>query len=185
MHKNKILLMGKSGSGKTTAADILESSGFKVLKSYTERPKRNENNTDHTYITKEEMDKLYDKPNVICKTCFSGNRYFATIEQLRDADIYIVDPTAVTEMPRDVFNEMTVLVVYLDADEKVCRARMKERGDSEEEIDKRVANDKVSFKNAIYVADVTFDVNSRTPEEVAAVLEELILPDEVIKNVFA
>ena len=57
--KNCYLIVGQSGSGKTTIVNTLEEKyGLKSIQSYTTRPKRSENETGHTFISDEEYDKL-------------------------------------------------------------------------------------------------------------------------------
>ena len=58
--KDKIIcIVGRSGSGKTTAAEYLEELyGLKSIQSYTTRPKRKPNETGHTFVTEDEFDKI-------------------------------------------------------------------------------------------------------------------------------
>ena len=62
MNGNTIyLIVGRSGSGKTTIAEELERKyGLKSIQSYTTRPKRSDNETGHIFVSDEEFDKLTD-----------------------------------------------------------------------------------------------------------------------------
>ena len=54
-----IILIGESGSGKTTILNELEKRGFRKAINHTTRPKRNENETtEYKFITKEEFEKM-------------------------------------------------------------------------------------------------------------------------------
>lgn len=90
MAKPLICIVGKSGSGKTTIAERLESKGLKSVQSYTTRPKRNKDETGHTFISPEQY-KNIDKNEIIASTTFNGFEYCATATQLNEADIYVVD----------------------------------------------------------------------------------------------
>ena len=53
-------LVGKSGSGKTTIANkLFDRYGYTQIASYTTRPPRSENDTDHTYVSSEEFDFFF------------------------------------------------------------------------------------------------------------------------------
>ena len=58
---NIYLIVGCSGSGKTTIVNSLENKyGLKSIQSYTTRPKRSDDETGHIFISDEEYDKLED-----------------------------------------------------------------------------------------------------------------------------
>ena len=105
------LIVGRTASGKSTLAKMLENMGAKILKSYTTREKRNESDTDHIFITKEEAKTFSHK---VATTVINGNEYFATLEQFEDSDFYIIDPcgieTFLETMPDTKFE-----VIYVNA----------------------------------------------------------------------
>ena len=88
MNKPLFLFVGKSASGKTTVADMLTADGYSQIYSYTTRPQRHENEIGHTFVTDAEYDKL---DNIIAFTLYNGYRYCTTLEQAKNADIYVVD----------------------------------------------------------------------------------------------
>ena len=58
---NIFLIVGCSGSGKTTITEQLEMKyGLKSIQSYTTRPPRYDGEIGHTFISTEEFDKLVD-----------------------------------------------------------------------------------------------------------------------------
>ena len=79
-----LLIVGASGSGKTTIADKLSKMyGLKVLPSYTTRPKRNSQETDHTFVSKKEFDELSDKVTYLKRY---DAEYCATANQIDNYD---------------------------------------------------------------------------------------------------
>ena len=88
------LLVGPSGSGKTTIANKLsEEKGWKVLQSYTTRPKRYSNETGHIFVSEEEFEQY--KNDLCAYTEFDGYKYWATNQQVDESEIYIIDPAGV------------------------------------------------------------------------------------------
>lgn len=170
MSKYIILLVGESGSGKTTVANILESQyGLKVLKSYTTRPKRHADDTDHTYISFEDAFHLQD---VIAETNFNGNYYCATKEQVDECDVYVIDPVGVDSFENKYHGEKEPLIFFLDADRNTRRNRMKMRGDSDENVAQRLKYDKkafAKFRKKVYGgADyIPLPADDESPEDIA------------------
>lgn len=149
LYKNIYCIIGPSGSGKTTAADLLESKWRRrILKSYTTRPKRHKDDSDHTYITEEEYDSLTEK---VAVAEIGGYRYCATAGQIDAADYYIVDWDGFDGLLDNYKGKKrSVCVIYLSCPEDVCRQRMAARGDSEEAIARRIAIDRMKFSRELY-----------------------------------
>lgn len=123
-----ICIIGRTGSGKDYLAKKLEEKGLKQIKSYTTRPKRNENEDTHTFITKEEANKITDK---IAVTEINGYEYFATYSQVKDNDIYIIDPNGLKVLSENLKDEK-MLVVYVKADDNERKNRAINRADNKE-----------------------------------------------------
>lgn len=133
------LFVGKSGSGKTTVANVLERiGGCKQIQSYTTRAKRHESETGHIFITNEEFDNLN---NIIAYTEYNGNRYCATKEQIDDATIYVVDVPGVETLLEKYETDRTIVVVYFQSSIRTRIDRMLDRHDSDMSIVSRIYND--------------------------------------------
>ena len=86
-----IAIVGESGSGKSLIADyISENYGISTIQSYTDRPKRFEEETGHQFITKTEYNKLNEK-EMIAKTEINGFRYCCLEKDVTKNKTYIVD----------------------------------------------------------------------------------------------
>lgn len=139
MNNALFLFVGKSASGKTTIANILETEyGMSQLQSYTTRPKRHENETGHTFITDDEFDKLI---NIIAYTEYNGYRYCATKEQIDAADIYVIDVPGVKTLLEKYHTDRPIVVLYFDTSVVTRINRMIDRGSSDAEIVSRLLND--------------------------------------------
>ena len=139
MNKPIFLFVGKSASGKTTIADMLGKDGYSQVYSYTTRPKRHENEIGHTFITDEEYDKL---ENIVASTLYNGYRYCTTLEQIQEADIYVIDIPGVETLMENYYKlNRKVHVLYFDADVCTRIRRMLNRDDSDTQIIGRLLND--------------------------------------------
>lgn len=139
MNKPLFLFVARSASGKTTVANMLEKDGYKQIASYTTRPPRYEGEKEHIFISEEEYDKL---ENIVASTLYSGYRYCTTLEQIQNADIYVIDPDGVETLikNRNLINR-EICIIYFEA--SVCNRiqRMMERGDSDTAIIGRLLMD--------------------------------------------
>lgn len=139
MIKPLYLFIGRSASGKTTVANILENvGGYNQLQSYTTRPKRTEDEVGHTFISNEEFDML---ENIIAYTEYNGNRYCCTVEQLDEADLYVIDVPGVETLLERYQNDRPIIVVYFDANIRTRIDRMFDRHDCDAAIVSRIYND--------------------------------------------
>ena len=139
MNRPLFLFVGKSASGKTTVANMLEKDGYKQIASYTTRPPRYEGEKEHTFITEEEYSHL---ENIVASTLYNGYHYCTTLEQIQDADIYVIDVPGVKTLLAnyDKLNRY-IYVLYFDAN--ICNRirRMLKRHDSDTQIVGRLLQD--------------------------------------------
>lgn len=130
------LIVGRSGSGKSTITDyIVNSSDLTQVDSYTTRPKRGPDDKNHTFITEEEFDKL---ENLCAYTEINGYRYGVTSDMIDNNDLYIIDPSGVEYFKKNYNGSKKPFVIKIDVPEKICKERMLSRGDSKENVRKRL-----------------------------------------------
>ena len=154
--KNLYLIVGASGSGKTTVANVLEEKyGYKQLQSYTTRPMRTENEISHTFVNDAFFDQL---PDFIGYTSYGNYRYGATAEQANNADLYVIDPAGV-EFLKNHYNGKSVKVITITSPVHTRINRMEQRGDEFGKIMKRLLID-IDFRN--FLGDFNIDNGDNT-----------------------
>lgn len=145
-----IILVGASASGKTEVAKaLINKYDFSKVVTYTTREKRTgeKNKIDYFFVTKEKFESLKAKNFFIETTNYNGNYYGTPKNELGLNKVLIVDPKGLKAIAS--LNDPTIISYYILGSEENRIARMKKRGDSEENINKRILNDRIdfSFKN--------------------------------------
>ena len=170
--KNIYLIIAPSGTGKTTLVEKLEHAhGMKAVCSYTTRPARSADEKGHIFVTDEEFKDLCP---MAAYTKFNGYHYGANEKQIAEADLFVLDPEGVRFMRKYYHGPKGVVVIGLTASEHERRERMRKRGDSPEQIRRRLLHDRKAFapeKRLMY----DIQLNADGIEETAKAVYEYIL----------
>jgi guanylate kinase len=137
------LLVGESSSGKDSISNLLEQNGYKVLKSYATRPKREEEGNTHVFIKPEEVENY--KKDIVAYTKIGQCEYFSTKKQLLENDIYIIDPNGIYYLKEKIKN-IKFVTIYINVNENTRRERARKRGDKEEVMIKRFVDELDRFQ---------------------------------------
>ena len=156
-------IVGNTLSGKSTLVrDLVTATGIKQVITYTTRPMRDgeRDGLDYHFITSEEMDS--DK--------YFGRRDFYTVYRKEpysyamskddvfpfEDKILILDSAGVRALKNEIGYE-NVVTVFIDTPIDLLVERGKLRGDSEEEVQRRLHADRDSLVSAKYFADIVLD----------------------------
>lgn len=132
----KYLIAGRTGTGKDTIKEFLEHSyNWKFVKSYTTRPRRSPDEDTHIFLTEEEAAKIEDKDKA-AKTVINGYQYFATKQQIEEADAYIIDPVGIKNLAQNMPHQLFE-IVYIKAKDEAVHEEMaiKRAADLEKELE--------------------------------------------------
>lgn len=159
------VITGHTLSGKTTLLEDLEKElGINRIVTYTNRPKRKneKDGVDYHFITTEEIEKEE----------YFGKRYFYTAYReepfiygmkrddvllCSDIDsIMVSDPKGLRAI-KDIVGAKNVTSIYIDCPFNEIKIRGILRGDSPDEIERRLEVDKLDFISAKYYADIVYD----------------------------
>jgi len=141
--KNRIILVGKGGSGKDYLRELLENKwNLTYCTSHTSRPIREEeeNGIDYYFVDRqyflEAPDSFYEYVE------FNGWFYGTSVSEFQKSDLLIMTPSGVEKLkPED---RKDSFIVYIDIDEKTRRERLKNRKDSDS-AERRLSTDRSDF----------------------------------------
>ena len=145
---NNIILVGKAASGKDHMRKILQGRGFKYGVSYTTRPKRkNEiDGEDYYFVSEIEFKSGITNDTWYEWVEFNGWYYGTTKKQfLEDCNIFIMTPKGITHI--DPVDRKNCTIFYLDISDTTRSARLSQRGDNNDSIERRMSADDRDFKN--------------------------------------
>lgn len=147
-----IVFSGISGSGKNTIMNELmkRRKNLKVLKfsTCTTRPPRESDKDNNTYIfvSKEEFEKGIEEGRFYEYENVHGNYYGTILERLEFAAkskrydyMRDIDVKGHANLKRFFKDKCTMVGIFVDVPDKVLRERLLKRGESNENIDKRLS----------------------------------------------
>lgn len=133
------LFVGKSASGKSTIANLLEERyRLKQVRSYTTRKPRYDSEDGHIFVDMDAFEKL---GKLAAYTFYNNNHYGVTYEQLEQCDVYVIDPVGTEALLKNLNGNRPIRIIYFDTSVATRINRMVERGAGDHEIISRLLND--------------------------------------------
>ena len=149
--KSKYIIVGPGASGKDWMLKKMVEMGYKPMKQYTTREKRdNETGDEYHFISDEEFRYMDDRAHFISANFYRIGWYAVSYDELMASDVAILSPANV----KDIFDfrpelREQFIIIYLDMPESLRRERLNKRysqkvGDNNEE---RLAADRKDFQD--------------------------------------
>lgn len=139
MNDPLFLFVGRSASGKTTIAELLERQySHKQVFSYTTRKPRYDGEIGHVFVNEEGFNSLGE---LVAYTEYNGNRYGITADQLDECSIYVIDVPGVETLLQRYQTNRPIIIIYFDTTVYTRINRMIDRGDSDMAIISRLLQD--------------------------------------------
>lgn len=152
MSKPFFLIIGASGSGKTTIAEALGEMGLTSVQSYTTRASRYDGESGHVFVS---PNSFPTRNELVAYTNYSGNDYGATIQQVEENDLYVIDIDGVKFFKKAYTGDKDVYIIHIASPIHTRVERMEARGDDFGHIMERIVEDVVAFRDAKDIANTT------------------------------
>ena len=151
----KVIILGKSGSGKDYLMRKLVERGLKGCLKWTTRPQRKHEKQGITYnfVSDEQFTESINKNKFLTYQTFNVTPegrdpetwyYGVTLEEFNESQVFIMTPgefiNLTPEMRKGCF------VVYLDIDRRVRESRLLGRQDKNDSITRRLDADDIDFQ---------------------------------------
>ena len=166
-----LALIGKSGSGKTTIEDtLIREHGFKRAISHTSREKRvnDVEGVNYYFVSKAEMERLWETGELVERVDYLDNIYGFVESECKPDRVVAVLPDGLKQLNRR--KDLNIFSVYLDVSYDVRKERMSGRGDSDENVEKRLKNDDEVFAGVESMVDLVINNNDKTIEEIVNII---------------
>lgn len=166
-------IMGETASGKDTLTKKLcEDTGMKAIVSYTTRPRRTNESDTHIFVD----DSVYEqmKDNLAAYTEINGFRYWTTIEQIYDNDIYIIDPNGLETLENLGLEDIDLCSIYINVPIDVRLERALYRGDSLEDFFSRNKSEMKQFIQMKAAGGFDYAISNLNEDKAYAVLKHIV-----------
>lgn len=148
--QKKIVLIGKSCSGKTELATALQETGCRPALSTTSRPMRHNELPDISYrfVTRDYFEKLIADEQFVEWDEFNDWYYGLTKQDYKNCDLIILTPRGLEKLISAVGRD-NLIVIFVHTPNELRLARSLERGDNPNEIKRRMKTDDKDFAEYI------------------------------------
>lgn len=169
-----VALMGRSGGGKSTTEKQLEIMGYHRIVSYTDRAKRGneENHREYNFVTEDEFDKLIEHDMLVEWALYNNHRYGSPKAIGYDRYVIVVETDGYLKL-KEIYGDQ-VIGVYIDTPKDVISKRLKNRGDTPDEVAKqRDSEDDLKFENIKKLVDLVVNGDAQLVDIVAQIITEV------------
>jgi guanylate kinase len=170
-----IVIMGESGSGKTSIERELVHMGLKRIISYTSRqPREGEvDGIDYYYVTQKSFNNLAKIGFFAENISYRGNSYGVAKIDCDPEAIAVVEPGGYKQLQETIPERIEAF--YLDVPEETRAIRMLQRGDKYDSVHDRIITDREHFKGLKgWVKNIVQNGSSCSAKETAKYIMEVV-----------
>ena len=119
-----LCIMGKTACGKDSLVNKLcERTGLKSITSYTTRPRRENEGNTHIFVNEDDYNQMYQDGIVAAFTQIGEYKYWTTIDQLENADIYIIDYEGVKTLRELNLENIRLVTIFINTPDDIREER--------------------------------------------------------------
>ncbi len=185
-NKEHVLLciLGKTASGKDFLTNKLcERTGLKQLISYTTRERRVNEGDTHIFATEEDYEQMQTEGRIAAFTQIGAYKYWATIDQLYEADCYIIDYLGLKKLRELDIPGLRLVTVFINTPDDVREERaLNKRKDDKTKFRTRSFAEKEQFREMQKNADFDYAISNVDGARAYSVLRWISAVEGVWQN---
>jgi guanylate kinase len=157
-----LCVLGKTACGKDSLVNKLcERTGLKQIISYTTRPRRvNEGNT-HIFVNESDYEQMYQDGVIAAFTQIGEYKYWTTVDQLEDANVYIIDYEGIKTLRELSLPNIRLVSVYIHVPDDIREYRaLEKRKDDKSKFRTRDFAERQQFRDMLKNADFDYAISN-------------------------
>lgn len=185
-NKEHVLLciMGKTSSGKDFLSDKLcERTGLKQLISYTTRERRNNEGDTHIFVEENDYLQMQENNEIAAFTQIGQYKYWSTINQLYDSDIYIIDYIGLKKLRELNMPNLRLVTVFINVPDDIREYRaLNKRKDDKNKFRSRSFAEREQFRDMAKNLDFDYSISNIEWPKAFSILKWIATVEGVWKN---
>lgn len=141
---SKIIITGRSCSGKSILAKRFINRGFSLCPSYTTREIRSneKDGIDYNFITIKQFEDMIKNNDFYEWVKHANNYYGKTKQQFHNYDLFVMEPNGIEKLLKE--DREKCLIIFIDINKKIIYERLKQK---RKDYNKRFEEDIQKFKS--------------------------------------
>ena len=185
-NKEHVLLciLGKSASGKDFLTNKLcQRTGLNQIISYTTRERRVDEGDTHRFVTEEDYERINSEGKIAAFTQIGRNKYWTTVDQLYENDVYIIDSDGVNYLRKLNLPNLRLVTVFINVPDNIREDRaLNKRKDDRIKWRERNLAEREQFRTMLKNADFDYAVSNIDSAKAYSVLKWIATVEGVFNN---
>lgn len=166
-------ILGESASGKDTLTNRLcNETGLKQIISYTTRPRRKNEGDTHIFVDDSAYEQMQDK--LAAYTEINGAKYWTTLDQLYDNDVYIIDALGLKTLENLGLEDIDICSIYINVPFDIRMLRAMERGDDPMTFVNRTVDEAEQFIDMKAHGGFDYAISNLNADKAYAALKSIV-----------
>ena len=179
-----LCILGKSASGKDFLSNKLcERTGLKQLISYTTTERRVNEGETHIFATEKDYEQMRSEGKIAAFTQIGAYKYWATIDQLYESDLYIIDYLGFKRLRELNLPNLRLVSVFINVPDDIREYRaLNIRKDDKIKFRIRCRAENEQFREMLRDADFDYAVSNIDASKAYSCLRWISQVEGVWKN---
>lgn len=168
-------IMAETGAGKDTLVNRLcEDISMKKIISYTTRKRRTNEGDTHIFVDDSVYEQMKSDDKIAAFTEINGNKYWSTINQLYENDVYIIDAIGLQTLEDLGLTDIDLCSIYINVPTEVRLDRALYRGDSVEDFFARNRAEMKQFVQMKALGGFDYAISNLNEDKAYSVLKHIV-----------